>query len=179
LIPEEPVQSSGSYNKDVVVSLPTVPGSTLYYKVNDGTYKPYTGAFTIGETATISYYYQDARGAKSSVQTVKYTIDKVALKVKETNTKKFKPIKAKKQTLNIKFSKNIKITKANLKKILVKTSKGKKIKAKVSVKNNILRVTVPKLTKKTKFTVTIPKNIVRDNATSVLKSKTTLRYVVK
>jgi PKD repeat protein len=180
LTPGNPVQSTSSvYSKDLTVSLPTVAGSTLYYKVDDGAYQKYVGPFTLTKTSVVSHYYQDANGVKTQVKSAKYVIDKIAPKVLEKNTKKFKAVKAKKQTLKIKFSEKIKITKANLKKIVVKTTTGKKIKVSVSIKNNVLSVKIPKIAKKTKFTITIPKNIVKDYVDNVLKKKTTLKYVSK
>jgi hypothetical protein len=61
--------------------------------------------------------------------------------------------------------------------LVVKNSKGKKITVKFAVKNNYLHMKVPKITKKTKYFLTIPKNIVSDKVGNLLKSKVTLRYV--
>ncbi|MBF4469731.1 MAG: hypothetical protein ISP01_10030 [Methanobrevibacter arboriphilus] len=73
----------------------------------------------------------------------------------------------------------MKINSKNLKKILVKNSKGKKIKVNLSVKGKYLFVKVLKIAKKTKYTINIPKNIVSDNIGNLLKSKVALRYLSK
>jgi len=176
LTPSHPVQAAGSYNKNVIVDLPTVKGSTLYYSIDNNVYREYAGPFTVIKTSNIRYYYQDANGVKSQVRSVTYTIDKTPPKVMNTNTKKNKIVKSKKQTLKVKFSETVRITKANLRKIVVKTSNGGLIKASVSVKKNILSVKVPKIAKKVRYTITIPKNIVADIAGNMMKSRVVLRY---
>ena len=176
-VPGNPSVASGAYNKNLKVSLPKQTGKTLYYKVGSGSYKVYTSPITVTKTSTISYYFKDTLGKNSKVKTVKYTIDKTSPKVLDKNTKSYKKVRAKKQTLKIRFSESIKINSKYLKKLLVKNSKGKKIVVKFAVKNNYLYMKVPKITKKTKYFLTIPKNIVSDKVGNLLKSKVTLRYV--
>ena len=176
-VPSNPSVAPGSYNKNLKVSLPKQTGKTLYYKVGSGSYKVYTNPITITKTSTISYYFKDTFGKNSKVKTVKYTIDKTRPKVLDKNTKSYKKVRAKKQTLKIRFSESIKINSKYLKKLVVKNSKGKKITVKFAVKNNYLYMKVPKITKKTKYFLTIPKNIVSDKVGNLLKSKVTLRYV--
>jgi len=105
--------------------------------------------------------------------------DKKDPTVKETNTKKYKSVTANKHTLKIKFSEKIKVSSAMLKKIVVKNSKGKIIKVSLSVVGNYLYVNMPKLAKKTKYTVNIPKNVVSDIAGNFLKNSITLKYLTK
>ncbi len=176
-VPGNPSVTAGSYNKNLKISIPSQSGKTLYYKIGSGSYKVYTGSIAITSTSTISYYFKDSQGKNSKVKTVKYTIDKTSPKVLDKNTKSYKKVKAKKQTLKIKFSENVKISSKNLKKIIVKTSKGKKVSVKFTVKNNYLYMKIPKVTKKTKYYLIIPKNIVSDKLGNLLKSKTTLRYI--
>lgn len=176
-VPGNPSVTPGAYNKNLKVSLPKQTGKTLYYKVGSGSYKVYTSPITVTKTSTISYYFKDTLGKNSKVKTVKYTIDKTSPKVLDKNTKSYKKVRAKKQTLKIRFSESIKINSKYLKKLVVKNSKGKKIAVKFAVKNNYLYMKVPKITKKTKYFLTIPKNIVSDKVGNLLKSKVTLRYV--
>lgn len=173
----KPSVKAGTYKSDIKVSIPSISGTTIYYKLGNSPYKKYISPVTIKSSSTLSYYYQDANGVKSKVSSVKYTIDKTAPKVLDKNNKYYKKVKAKKQILKVRFSENIKITSKNLKKILVKNSKGKKISVKFAVKNNYLYVKVPKIAKKTKYFIKIPKSIVQDNIGNMLKFSTVLRFV--
>jgi hypothetical protein len=168
---------AGTYKSNIKVSIPIISGTTIYYKIGNSAYKKYTNPITIKSSSTLSYYYYDTNGVKSKVNSFKYTIDKTAPKVLDKNSKYFKKVKAKKQILKVRFSENIKISSKNLKKIIVKNSKGKKINVNFYVKNNYLYVIVPKIAKKTKYFIKIPKSIVKDKIGNILKYNVVLRFI--
>jgi len=123
--------------------------------------------------------YVDIRYGKDVYHCIINGYDKIPPVVMENNTKKYKKVKAQKQSLKILFSKNITSNPKNLKKIIVKTSKGKKIKVQISIKGKYLLVKIPKISKNTKFTITIPKDIIRDTFGNILKKMVILKYLSK
>jgi len=152
-------------------------GIAYLYNPTAKSYNPSTG-----ENLSFKYYWVqlfDYDIVKAIDSNGNLIVDKKAPVLKSTNTKTYKKIKSKKQTLKIKFSEDITISKTNLKKIKVKTTKGKTIKATITVKRNYLYVKIPKVSKKTKFAVYIPKKAVKDLFDNKLNKKIVLRYTTK
>jgi uncharacterized protein YkwD len=149
-------------------------GIAYLYNPTAKSYNPSTG-----ETVAFKYYwvqlfdYDIVKAIDSNGNPI---IDKKAPVLKSTNTKTYKKIKSKKQTLKIKFSEDLSISNTTLKKIKVKTTKGKTIKATITVKRNYLYVKIPKVSKKTKFAVYIPKKAVKDLFNNKLNKKIVLKY---
>jgi predicted outer membrane repeat protein len=172
--------NGGLYNTTKVVTLSMSEKGKIYYTINKTTPTSkgmlYTKPITISSTSTLKYFAIDLAGNKSPIYTQTYTIDKVPPKVAVTTPANKKINVSRTSIISIKFSEAIKnSTKYN--KITIKNlTTGKYLKLSKIIKGNTLSIKTSPKTKKTWYTVTIPKSAIKDNAGNNLLASYTFKF---
>lgn len=159
---------SGTYNKNLNVTLKMSEAGTIYYTLNGKTpttsSAKYTNAINMASTHTLKFIAVDKAGNKSPVYTAKYTIDKTRPYVKSMYPAKSKTGISRSNTLYLKFNENLKTNK-NWSKIYIKNLKtGKKIKISKLIKNNVLYLKTGKRSANTWYQIYIPAAAIKDAA---------------
>ena len=171
---------SGTYNKSLTIKLSMNESGTIYYTLNGATpttsSKKYTGTFTITSTHTLKFIAVDAAGNKSSVYTVKYTIDKTAPKVSAVSPKSSATGVSRTKTVSIRLSENV-LKSVNWSKVYIKNLKtGAKCKATIKISGNHIYITTSKKAALTWYQIYIPASAIKDAAGNNLAKSYTLKF---
>lgn len=173
--------AKGLSNAGINVSFLSESDAAIYYRLNGGSWKNFTGSGTViisnNGTNKLEYYAVDAAGNPSAHKTCTYTIDKTAPKVIITNPKNRAAGVSRTATIKIKFSENIKAS-TKWSKIYIKNLKtGKTVSIYKLISGNTLYI---KMTLKRYayhcYQVYIPASAVKDSAGNNLAARYTFWF---
>ncbi|UTB32437.1 MAG: chitobiase/beta-hexosaminidase C-terminal domain-containing protein [Methanobacterium sp. ERen5] len=165
-------------SKNVILKLSE--NGTIYYTTNGATptflSTNYNGPIVLKTTATLKYFAVDLAGNVSQIYTQKYTIDKVAPKIKSTTPINKKTNYSKTSSIILKFTENIKNS-STYKNISIKNLTTKKtIKLTTAISKGTLTIKTGTRTKNTWYQVTIPKSAIKDLAGNNLTANYTFQF---
>ena len=172
---------SGTYNKNLNITLKMSESGTIYYTTNGATpttsSKKYTGTFTITSTTTLKFIAVDSAGNKSPVYTAKYTIDKTAPKVSAICPTNKATGVARSKTVSIRLSENV-LKGVNWSKVYIKNMKtGQKCKVSIKISGNHIYIsTNSKKAALTWYQVYIPASAIKDAAGNNLAKAYTFKF---
>jgi PKD repeat protein len=162
----------GLYKTDLTVKLTMNKSGNIYYTTNGVNptkqSNKYNNTLKLTKSTVLKFIAIDAAGNKSPIYIQKYTIDKTAPKVTQTNPTKNSIKMSLKGPITVKFSENI-IRGVNCDKIYLKNLKtGQKVSITKKTANNalIIQQTTNRFSKTT-YLLYIPKGAVKDQAGNV------------